>query len=73
MKTSLIMSISKILTDLCAIKQKIKIKNIFVNVVYSVSVVKNVLIEHKENCLIVNGKQGVKLKIGSISFKNYFK
>ena len=33
----------------------------------------NFLIEHKENCLIINGKQSVKLKIGSISFKNYFK
>ena len=32
-----------------------------------------VLIEHKENCLIINGKQGVKLKRGSISFENYFK
>ena len=31
------------------------------------------LIEHKENCLIINGKQSVKLKSGSISFKNYFK
>ena len=32
-----------------------------------------VLIEHIENCLIINGKQSVKLKTGSISFKNYFK
>ena len=32
-----------------------------------------VLIEHKENCLIINGKQSVKLKSGSVSFKNYFK
>ena len=32
-----------------------------------------VLIEHKENCLIINDKQSVKLKSGSISFKNYFK
>ena len=32
-----------------------------------------ILIEHKENCLIMNGKQSVKLKSGSISFKNYFK
>ena len=32
-----------------------------------------VLIEHKENCLIINGKQGVKLISGSIRFKNYFK
>ena len=34
------MFISKIVTDLCAIRQKIKIKNIFANVVYSVLVVK---------------------------------
>ena len=33
------MCISKILTDLCAIKQKIKIKNMSVNVVYNVLVV----------------------------------
>ena len=32
-----------------------------------------VLIEHKENSLIINGKQNVKLKSGSISFKNCFK
>ena len=31
------------------------------------------LIEHKENCFIINGKQSVKLKSDSISFKNYFK
>ena len=33
----------------------------------------NVLIERIENCLIINGKQSVKLKSGSISFKNRFK
>ena len=32
-----------------------------------------VLIEHRENCLMINGKQRVKVKSGSISFKNYFK
>ena len=32
-----------------------------------------VLMEHKENCLKVNGKQSVEFKSGSISFKNYFK
>ena len=32
-----------------------------------------VLIEHKENCLLINGKQSVKLKSGSISSKNYSK
>ena len=31
------------------------------------------MIEHKENCLIINRKQSVKLKSGSISFKNHFK
>ena len=31
------------------------------------------MIKHKENCLIINGKQSVKLKSGSISFKIYFK
>ena len=36
MKTSLIMCTLKILTDLCAIKQKIKIKYNFENVVYNV-------------------------------------
>ena len=40
MKISLLMCISKILTDMCVIKQKTKIKNIFENVVYSVLVVK---------------------------------
>ena len=32
-----------------------------------------VLTEHKEDCLIINGKQNVKLEKGFISFKNYFK
>ena len=32
-----------------------------------------VLIEHKENCFIINGKQGTKLRAGSIEFKNHFK
>ena len=40
MKVSLIMCISKILSDLYAIKQKVRRKNIFVNVVYNIFVVK---------------------------------
>ena len=32
-----------------------------------------VLIEHRTNCLVINGKQGVKLKSGTIKLKNYFK
>ena len=30
----------------------------------------NILIEHKENCLVINGKQSVKLNKGSINFKS---
>ena len=41
MRIILIMCISKILTDLCAINQKIKIKIILANVVYNVLVVKS--------------------------------
>ena len=32
-----------------------------------------VLIEHKESCLIINSKQTIKSKRGSIEFKNRFK
>ena len=32
-----------------------------------------VLIEHKEDCLVINGKQNVKLEKFFISFKHYFK
>ena len=32
-----------------------------------------VLIEHEEICLKINGKQAVKLRNGSIKFKNHFK
>ena len=31
------------------------------------------LIQHKEDCLIINGKQSVKLESEFISFKNYSK
>ena len=41
MKISLIMCILKILTDLWTIKQKLRMKNIFENVVYNVLLVKN--------------------------------
>ena len=32
-----------------------------------------VLMEHKETCLKINGKQTVKFKNGSMGFENYFK
>ena len=31
------------------------------------------MVKHKENCLIINGKQSIKLKSGSIKYKNYCK
>ena len=34
---------------------------------------KNILTEHKEDCLIINGKQSVQLEKGTIEFENYFK
>ena len=40
MKISHIMSISKILTDLCAIRQGVKVKNTFTSIDYNVLVVK---------------------------------
>ena len=70
MKISHIMSVSKILTDLCVIRQKIRIKNTFADIVYNVLAV---LEEHKKVCLKVNGKESLKLKSGSIKFKNRFK
>ena len=73
MKISRIMCISKILTDLCVIRQGVKIKKYFCKFCLQCFGIEQVLIEHKENWLILNGKQIVKLKSGSISFKNYFK
>ena len=34
---------------------------------------KEILIEHKKDCLVINGKQNVSLKSSSIRFKNYSK
>ena len=42
-------------------------------VVYSVYSSKNILTEHKEVCLSINGAQSVRLEQGTIEFKNYFK
>ena len=47
MKISCIMSISKILTDLYTMRQKIKIKNTFVDIAYNVLVVNKSLFENK--------------------------
>ena len=70
-KINHIICILKTLTDLYLINQRIKIKNAFVGIAYSVFSSENILTEHKENFLKGNGKQNVKLGKGSISFKNY--
>ena len=54
-------------------KTKNKNKKYFCKCCLQCFSIEKVLIEHKENCLIINGKQSVKLKSGSISFKSYFK
>ena len=59
---------SKVLTDLCFTKQRIKTKNTFVKVVYSVLVAKKILTEHKEVCLSINGAQSVRLEKGTTEF-----
>ena len=35
--------------------------------------IEEVLIKHKEDCLVINDQQSVKLGKSSIKFKNYFK
>ena len=67
------MCILEILTGLCLIKQKNKNKKYFCKCYLQCLSSENVLIEHKENCLVISGKQNVKLGKGSISFKNYSK
>ena len=52
-------------------KTKHKGKNTFVNVFLQCFSSESVLIEHKKDCLVVNGKQNVKLESGFIFLKNY--
>ena len=63
----------KALIHLCFTKQKIKIKNYFLRVVYNVLAVKNIMIMHKEDCLSINGTQSVDVEKGIIKFENYSK
>ena len=62
----------KILTDLC-FKTKNKNKKYFFKSCLQCFSSKNVLTEHKEVRLSINGAQSVKLEKGTIEFKNYFK
>ena len=73
MKTSHIMCKLKIFTDLCFTKQRIKTKKNFCNSCLQCFSSKNVLAEHKEVRLSINGAQSVRSEKGTIDFKNYFK
>ena len=73
MKAGDIVCISKILTDLCFTKQRIKTKNTFAKVVYSVLVVKMCWQNIKKVCLSINGAQSVRLEKGTIEFTNHCK
>ena len=61
----------KTLTELYITKQRIKTRNGFLEAVYKCFSNKNVLANHKENCLSINGAQSVKLEKRIIEFKNY--
>ena len=54
-------------------KTKHKGKKCFCKSCFQYFSCKNVLIEHKKGCIVINGKQSVKLESGFISFKNYSK
>ena len=66
------MHISKILIGLCAIRQKIRIKTTFADIVYSILIVKKSSKIMKKMFLKINSKQSVNLRSGLIKFKNYF-
>ena len=75
MKVSYIITILKISVDLCAIRQKIKIKNTFADIVYNFLRMEKYEKEeqqHEKVFLKINGKQSVKLKRFSIKLKNCF-
>ena len=60
------------LTDLCFTKQKNK-KKFFCKSCLQCFISINVLTEHRNVCLSINGAKSVKLEKGTIEFKKYFK
>ena len=71
MNLYLIMCTLKILTDLCLIKQNTKAKKYFCRNCLQCLGSEKILNKHKEDCLVKNGKQNVKVEKEFISFKNY--
>ena len=68
-----IMSTSKILIDLYAIRGNIKIKPFLQILLAMFQLCKCLGKKHKKVCLKINGKQSVKLRSCLIKFKNHFK
>lgn len=56
------------MTDICSIRQNVKIKNHFSWDCLQYFSSENGLVEHKEICLELDGKQSVKLQRGTIKF-----
>ena len=63
------MCTSKILTDLSFTKQKNKNKKYFCKSCLQCFISKNVLNNHKEVCLNINGAQSLRLEKETIEFK----
>ena len=70
MSANLIMCISKILTDLCLIKQKIKTRKYFCKCCLQCFSSEEILIEHRTDCSVINGKHSVQLKSGTIKVES---
>ena len=54
-------------------KTKSKNNKYFCNCCLQCFSIEKILIEHRTDCLVIIGKQTVKLKSGTIKLKNYFK
>ena len=67
MRVNHIISLLKILIDLCSIKHCIATENIFLVIVYSL------LVAYGNNCFKINGKQKIKIdsKAEIVKFKNF--
>ena len=68
-----IMCLTRILTDLCSTKQRIRTKNCFCKSCLQCFSSINVLAEHKKFCFSVNGARSVRLEKETIRLKNAFK
>ena len=61
------------MTNLCSRKQNTSAEKYFCKNCLQYFSSEKILSEHKEDCLVINSKQSVKLERGFISFRNYSK